>query len=316
MQPLRFFHALHHPAFAKLYLAQTISLLGDALTWVGLALVAFELAGEGAAGVLAGALTLRVLVFVLLAPIAGTIADRLDRKQIMVTTHLARLGIVCGLPWVTQGWHLYALVLALNGFTAFFTPTYKATIPQVTGKDDYAGAIPLSDATYHLLGVLGPGFAGMVAAGVGVRMVFWLDGCSFLIAAGLILSMPSLQPVRADDAPAIAPEHSRQGFFGKLGADLRLGTVVLFGDASLRYALAVQGVAAIAGAPILVNTVGYVQGSLHLGQGAYGWVMAALGIGATFAAILWGRMQAHGHACRSLASGRGAWRWGCSACRG
>jgi MFS transporter, NRE family, putaive nickel resistance protein len=73
---------LHNPIFARLYLAQTINLVGDALTWLGLALLAFELAGAQS-GTVAGALTLRVMVFVLLSPIAGVVADRCDRKLIM-----------------------------------------------------------------------------------------------------------------------------------------------------------------------------------------------------------------------------------------
>lgn len=61
---------LNNPIFARLYLAQTINLVGDALTWLGLALLAFELAGAQAGTVLAGALTLRVTAFVVLSPIS------------------------------------------------------------------------------------------------------------------------------------------------------------------------------------------------------------------------------------------------------
>jgi len=60
MNTLRLFQSLKNPVFARLYAAQTTSLLGDALTWVGLALLAFELAGQHSAVVLSGALTLRV----------------------------------------------------------------------------------------------------------------------------------------------------------------------------------------------------------------------------------------------------------------
>ena len=75
---------LKNPIFARLYLAQTINLVGDSLTWLGLALLAFELAAEKAGIVLAGALTLRVMAFVVLSPIAGAIADRVDRKHLMI----------------------------------------------------------------------------------------------------------------------------------------------------------------------------------------------------------------------------------------
>ncbi len=62
------FGSLRNPIFARLYAAQTTNLLGDALTWVGLALLAFELAGDNSAVVLAFALTLRITAFVLLSP--------------------------------------------------------------------------------------------------------------------------------------------------------------------------------------------------------------------------------------------------------
>ena len=75
--------------------------------------------------ILSGALTLRVTAFVVLSPLAGVIADRFDRKLIMVITHLSRMVIVCLLPFVTQAWQIYAIVLALNVFYAFFTPTYR-----------------------------------------------------------------------------------------------------------------------------------------------------------------------------------------------
>ena len=280
MNTFTLLRSLRNPVFAKLYTAQTTSLLGDALTWVGLALVAFELAGEGSAVVLSGALTLRVTAFVLLAPLAGAIADRFDRKKIMVVTHLSRMTIVGLLPFVTQIWQIYTLIFALNIFNAFFTPTYQATIPLVTGENDYAQAIALSSATYQLLGVLGPGIAGGVAALIGARQVFFLDALSFLIAAVLILTLPGQLRVESKQQPSSAR--------GRTWRDIKNGTTSLFNDAHIRYVLFMQLVASIAGAQILVNTVGYVQGVLKLGNVQYGWVMAAFGIGATISAVVVG----------------------------
>ncbi|AFY93064.1 MFS transporter [Chamaesiphon minutus] len=268
---------LNNPIFARLYLAQTINLVGDALTWLGLALLAFELAGAQAGTVLAGALTLRVTAFVILSPIAGAIADRVDRKWLMVTTHLARMAIVCLLPFVTQIWQIYAIVLSLNVFYAFFAPTYTATIPLVTTEAERSGAIALSSATYQLLGVLGPGLAGSIAAFIGTRQVFFLDGITFLIATILIVTLPGQLMVNQHQQTARTVNRTLE--------DIRLGTVCLFLDPPIRYALVLQLVAAIAGAEILVNTVGYVQGVLQFGKIEYGWVMAAFGIGATIASI-------------------------------
>ena len=280
MNTLTFFRSLRNPVFARLYTAQTTSLLGDALTWVGLALLAFELAGKNAAVVLSVALTLRVTAFVLLSPLAGAIADRLDRKKIMVVTHIFRMLIVGMLPFVTQIWQIYVLIFALNVFNAFFTPTYQATIPLVTGENDYPQAIALSAATFQLLGVLGPGIAGSVAAFIGARQVFFLDALSFAIAAVLIFTLPGQLVV----AQSQQPSRTTRRTWG----DIKDGTTRLLTDAPIRYALAMQLVASIAGAQILVNTVGYVQGTLRLQEVQYGWVMAAFGIGATLCAVIFG----------------------------
>lgn len=276
MQNFQLFRSLRNPIFARLYTAQTTNLLGDALTWLGLALLAFEVAGKDSAVVLSGALTLRVTAFVLLSPFAGVLADRLDRKTILVTTHLVRMGIVSLLPFVNAVWQIYAIVFALNVFNAFFTPTYQATIPLVTGQEDYSQAIALSSATFQLLGVLGPGIAGVIAAFVGARQVFFLDAFTFLVAAILIVTLPGRLRVEQ------STEQARSS--GRTWQDIRLGTTRLFADNYLRYALAMQLVASVTGAQILVNTVGYVQGALKLGSVQYGWVMGAFGIGATVAA--------------------------------
>ena len=264
----RLLHCLENSTFARLYAAQTVNLVGDALTWLGLALLAFELVGEQSGVILAGALTLRVTAYVLLSPLAGVIADRFDRKRIMVATHLVRMVIVCLFPFVTQPWQIYAIVLALNVFAAFFTPTYTATIPLVTTQQEYASAIALSSATYQLLGVLGPGLAGSVAAFVGTRQVFWLDGLTFATSALLVLSLPKqLRVSSTDTTTQTLPNILR---------DMRTGTVCLLSDPPIRYALLMQLVAAISGAAILVNTVSYVQGNLQLGKLEYGWAMAAI----------------------------------------
>ena len=275
------FSSLKNKVFAQLYLAQTISLVGDALTWVALALLAFELEGEqGTAKLLSLALLIRVSVFVLVSPYAGVLADRIDRKTILVTSHLFRMLIVGTFPFVTQAWHIYALVGALNFFNAFFTPTYKATIPQIIeDKKTYGQAISLSSATYQLLGVMGPGIAGIMAVWFGVRQIFFIDSVTFLIAAIILFFLPRTLKVSKDS--------DKQ----RTWSSIKTGTSLLFKTRSVRLGLLMQLVISIVGAQILVNTVGYVRGSLQLGEEQYGWVMATLGIGATVGALLVGFLQ-------------------------
>lgn len=269
---------LANKAFARLYFSQTISLLGDAFTWVGLALLAFSLGGDNAATILATSLTLRVTAFVIFSPYAGVLADRIDRKKILYVTHLIRMVIVGLFSIVTEVWQIYIFIFLLNIFNGFFTPTYKAVIPQlINNKEDYAQAISLSSGTYQLLGVMGPGIAGGLAAIIGFREIFILDAFTFVAAAVLIFTLPG---------NLIVTKNTKDSFQNtKIWTDVKKGTRDLFKDFTIRFALIMELAAAIAGAQILVNTVGYIEGALELSSVEYGWAMSAFGIGATIAAF-------------------------------
>jgi len=276
---LRPFSTLRNRLFATLYFAQTISLLGDALTWVGIALLSFELGGPASARILSSALILRVTAFILFGSYAGAFADRFDRKKIMIITHLSRMIIVASFPFIHQEWQLYVLIFLLNIFNSFFAPAYKASIPQlVSKKEEFADAISLSNATWQLLGVLGPGLAGALAALLGLRQIFFLDALSFILAAILIFLIPGKLIVKQSSSDH--PSGIRSA-----GNDILMGTRLIFGKKPIRFALLIELVAAIAGAQILVNTIGHIKGNLHLDDIHYGWIMGAFGIGATIAAF-------------------------------
>ena len=291
------FIALKEKIFLKLYFSQTVSLLGDAFTWVGIALLAFQFGGENSAVILATALTLRVTAFILFGPYAGVLADRIDRKKIMYITHFVRMGIVGCLPFVTEAWQIYVLIFFLNIFNAFFTPAYKAAIPQsITNQENYSSGIALSNATNQLLSVLGPGLAGAAAAWLGIRQIFFVDAITFVVAAVFILSLPSL---------LIEKNSKKNAVQSKVWVDIIKGTRLLFAEKAIRFALLMELVAAIAGGQILVNTVGYIKGQLELTDKHYGYVMAAFGIGAVIAAFASGNFDKSKNRVASLIIGGG-----------
>lgn len=276
------FFPLTDKVFRRLYLSQTISLLGDSFTWVGIALLAYKLGGKNSATILSTALTLRVAAFILFGPYAGALADRVDKKKIMYITHFVRMAIVACFPFVTTEWQIYVLIFVLNIFNAFFTPSYQAAVPQSI-KDDkyYSSAIALSNGTEQLLGVLGPGLAGGVAVWLGEREIFFVDAASFIVAAIFILALPSLSvTTKKNDIVQ-----------SKVWKDILKGTRLLFSNKAVRFALLLELVAAVAGAQILVNTIGYVKGVLGLTDKFYGYVMAAFGIGAAVAAFASGNLD-------------------------
>jgi NRE family putative nickel resistance protein-like MFS transporter len=264
--------------FRRLYIAQGISLIGDSVSWLGVALLAYEFGGEQSAKILSAALVLRVTAFVIFGSYAGIIADRYSRKKIMIITNLFRMVIVFSLAFITETWQLYALIFLLNIFNAFFSPAYKACIPQlISDKQNYGNAIALSNATWQLLGILGPGLAGILAAAWGSRQIFFIDAFSFVISIILVSNIPIGQivnEIRKDKFSVTA-----------VWNDMKTGTKLVFGSAPIRLALMAELAAALAGAQVMVNTIGKVKIDLKLGDDEYGLIMSAFGAGATIAAF-------------------------------
>ena len=90
-----------NPAFLRLFSAQLTSLLGSGVTSVALAAFAYELAGSNATIVIGTALTLRILAFVLFAPAAGILADRVERRRLLVGADLLRVVLMGAFPFIT-----------------------------------------------------------------------------------------------------------------------------------------------------------------------------------------------------------------------
>jgi NRE family putative nickel resistance protein-like MFS transporter len=289
------FYALKNRVFAKLYLAQTISLLGDAFSWVGLALLAYQIDKDNSSIILAIALTLRVTAFIIFSPFAGVLADKIDRKKILYFTHFMRMIIICCLPFINETWQIYILVFLLNVFNAFFTPTYRAVIPQIIDGKYFREAVGLSTATYQLLGILGPALAGIVAVWFGARQIFFIDGISFIIAAILIISIPKQELQKGVSAEARKSQNTWK--------DVIKGIRLLFGNRILRFALSIEFVSAIAGAMILVNTISLVKNGLTLDDKYYGWIMSVFGIGAAISAFIIGSLDKSKTRSFSLISG-------------
>jgi NRE family putative nickel resistance protein-like MFS transporter len=167
----------------------------------------------------------------------------------------------------------------LNVFSAFFTPSFKASIPQmIKDKEKFAPAIALSNATYQVLAIMGPGIAGIAATWLGSREIFLADSISYLLSALLVLAIS-----RNLFSLKVNAEKSEISI-GKW-KEVFTGTVLLFKDRVIRFALFIELAAAIVGANILVNTVGYVKGILQEDDKHYGWVMSALGVGAAIGAF-------------------------------
>ncbi|HEX6069650.1 MAG TPA: MFS transporter [Longimicrobiaceae bacterium] len=261
--------------FVRLFAAQLASLLGSGVTSVALAAFAYRLAGGNATVVVGTALTLRILAFVTLSPIAGVLADRVDRKRMLVAADLARMALLGVFPFVTEVWHVYVLIFAINAVTAFFTPAFEASIPEVVGPRLYTRAVSLSRVAVDLESAGGPLVAGVLIAVVGVQWTFWFDGLTYLVSALLVLG------ARVPRSPKPRGPFPWREFVPQVTH----GTRVLLREPALRQALVLHFAEAAAGAVVIVTTVVYVHDVLGRGDAAFAGTMAAVGAGSSLAAL-------------------------------
>lgn len=264
-----------NPDFRLLFGAQVTSLVGSGVTSVALATFAYQIAGGNATVVVGTALMLRILAFVLLSPIAGVLADRIDRKRMLVVADLIRMGLLGAFPFVTTVGQIYLLIFAINAATAFFTPTFEAVLPDVVGPRLYTRAVSWSRIALAMEATLGPLLAGIFIATVGVRRTFWVDGATYLVSAFLVLA------AFVPRAAAAAKQLTTPRFL----PDLMYGTRVLLREAALRKALVLHMAEAVAGAAAIVTTIVYVRDVLDLGNVSFALTMASLGVGSALIAL-------------------------------
>lgn len=284
--------------FRLLFGAQIISLLGSGVTTVGLALFAYQLTGGvSATAVIGNALTLRILAFLLFSQPAGVIADRFSRKRILIGADLIRFALLAIFPFITSVWQIYALIFAINAVTAFFTPTFEASIPELVGEEQYVKALSLSRVATDVEAVAAPALAAMLVALLGVRWVFWFDAVTYVVSASLVAL--AAMPYVKRKLPRIA----LRNFL----TELTTGTRILLREPSLRQSLTLSIAEATAGAAAIVATVSYVRDVLGQGQTTFAFVMAAVGFGSSLTAILLGRASGRyerGARDRSILHGR------------
>ena len=265
--------------FKLLFSAQIISLTGSGLTTVGLALFAHQLVGGGsAATVIGNALMLRILAFLLLSQPAGVLADRLNRKRMLILADLVRCGLMAAFPFIDSIWQINLMIFLINAATAFFTPVYDSAIPEVAGREHYVKALALSRLAVDAEAVLAPALAGLLVTLLGLRWLFWFDASTYLVSATLV----------AASRMRHTPKPGLRFSLRELANELSFGTRVLLREAVLRRALLLSFVEATAGAAAIVATVVYVREVLTRGETEFVLIMAGLGLGSTITALLLG----------------------------
>ena len=175
------------PKFRSLWLAQVISLSGDWFNTIASVIIVNRYAASGLA--VGGLFIARALPPFLLGPVAGVVADRFDRRKVLILSDVLRAGIVLGFLLVDRPerlWLLYVLTILQFSVSTFFEPARAALVPALVENDELLKANTLSSVTWSAMLTLGGAIGGLTASLFGVRVSLLVDACSFLISAILL----------------------------------------------------------------------------------------------------------------------------------
>ncbi|MFC9998701.1 MFS transporter [Nocardia sp. NPDC127526] len=261
-----------HRDYLRLFTAQVSALFGTGLTTVALGLLAYELAGADAAAVLGTALTIKMLVYVTVAPIVGAYADRFPRRLFLVSLNAIRAAVVLALPFIDQIWQIYLLIAILQTASAAFTPTYQAVIPDILPDErDYTRALSAAQLAATMETLLSPMLAAAALTLISFHWLFVGTAIGFVISAALVIG------TRIPNATA-----KTEGSFRER---ITVGMRIFAATPRLRGLLGLNLVVAAAGSVIMVNTVNYVRDTLGGTQSGVAMLLAANGFGTMLVAL-------------------------------
>ncbi len=188
----RTFSSLRTRNFRLYFLGQVVSGTGSWMQMVAQAWLVLSLTGSGVA--LGITVALQFAPMLLAGAWAGVLADRADKRKLLVLTAAAdaSLALVLGaitLAGVAQVWMIYVLAVGLGMVTAVDNPTRRAFVPELVPARDVPNAVGLNSTVFTSARVIGPAIAGIVIAAFGVAWCFFLNGVSFVAVVWALLAM-------------------------------------------------------------------------------------------------------------------------------
>ncbi len=270
--------------FRKLWLAQIVSELGDWLNFVALVQIIKNFSGSAQdSGWL---VILQMLPMFIFSPMAGMVADRFDRRKVMIACDIIRFAVVLGLLTIhrpDQLWLLYTLSALQFTITAFFEPARAAILPNLAKGEELIQANALSGVTWSIILAIGGALGGAISSLFGNQVAFVVDAGSFLVSAGLLLRLKVEKEIKltSDSIEATVISTSFAEVFPYLRKNPQILAVLLVKT----------GICVTAGGVWLLSII-YGQKVFPIGQDgaiSVGVLYGVHGLGALLGAILAGR---------------------------
>ncbi|MCW5891673.1 MAG: MFS transporter [bacterium] len=267
------FPALRHRIFRRYVLGQGVSLIGFWMQSVAQAWLVYRLSGSTVALGVVSACAFAPIA--LLAPVAGVIADRVSKRNLIVLTQTAAmllaftLGTLVAFDLATVP--LVAVMAAgLGVIGAFDLPTRQAFLVEMVGPQDLASAIALNASIFNTARVVGPAIAGSLVGTIGEAPCFFLNGISYL---GVLWALAGI-PARAPGAGAASDR-----------GDLFSGLRYVRRHRALGALLIALGVVSALALQANVLMPAFAERTFAGGPTAYGLLLTAFGTGAVLSAL-------------------------------
>lgn len=276
------FRALRHKFFRWFWLGQCASLTGSWMQGVAQRWLVYELTHSEALLGIVNALT--ALPVAVLAPFSGAVADRLEKRRILIGVQItaasvaATLWLLTATDWV-RVWHIMVLALGLGFVRAFDVPTRHSFWVELVGKNDLMSAITLNSAAVNLSRILGPSVAGIVIAKVGTATCFLINALSFLPPMLVLLFMPAT-PVAIRQREA-------------LWESLQEGLHYLRTHKTVLRLLLLVGAWSLLGGQFDVLLPALADKAFGVKAEGYGFFVAGMGLGAIAGAIIAASLEQH-----------------------
>jgi MFS family permease len=280
---------------ARLLAGEFVSSVGDWLYLVALLVVVYR---ESADPVLLGIVgAARVLPYVVLSVPAGIVADRFDRRLVLLVTDLARGAIMLGLAALVAGrgplWAIVALSILATCFSSFFGPTIGAYLPTLVRDESQLGPANSAWASLdNLAFIVGPAIGGLLIAASGLELAFLLNAASFGVVAAVLWRLPGARavgvvPAAEPDAsgaesPVASADDRTMGAPDRASAPIPSFRAILLPVAAIGL---IDVVAGFAFGGLGVLTVILASDVFGSGDEATGYLNAAIGVGGLLGAV-------------------------------
>jgi MFS family permease len=270
------FAAMANPNFRRFFCGQAVSMIGTWMQSVAQSWLVLELTGSGTA--LGLVIALQTLPVLFGAPYAGLIADRVDKRRLLVGTQsvMGILALTLGLLTVTgsvQLWMVYVLAVALGAANAVDNPTRQAFVLEMVGQTDLRNAVTLNSVLVNAARAIGPAVAGVLIATIGVGVCFLVNAGTFAAVIGALATL---------DRAALRPSPPAPRERGQL----REGFAYVRRTPSLVVPLGMMAVIGMLAYEFQVVLPVVARSTYHGGAQAYGFLTASMGLGAVVGGLL------------------------------